>query len=628
MWKLGWRSQTLAIAAIHAICFFASFAFATGLRFDFVVPPWMMERFWQLLPWLLIAKLAAFHFAGQYRHWWGHFSFVDFVPFVLVSLATSAVFALANELRLLPGIVPRSVLLLDLLITVALVASLRSVWRGIGEYAVPWIRRRPYRPALLVGASTREKIFATQLHRDPELPFRIIGYLDAEPCRPGQCIGGARVLGSLRHLKRIAKAREVADILVIAGSLKGSELRRIRRKCELAGLRLHILPPLELLISGHNQVPVNPLNLDALLQRPLVELDETPVSQTIAGAVVLVTGAGGSIGSELCRQILKYGPSKLVAVERSEPSLYEIDRELRRLAANTNVQACLADVGDLPRMQSIFETHSPQLVFHAAAHKHVPLLESQAGEAVKNNIFGTAMLADLANKFEVERFILVSTDKAVKPSSIMGVSKHLAERYVLSLDEESNTRFMAVRFGNVLGSAGSVVPLFYEQIRAGGPITITDARMQRYFMTIKEASRLVLQAAAYGNGGDIFVLDMGAPVKIIDLARDMIRQSGLPEHAIDIVNVGIRPGEKLYEELYFDDEEQVPTPHSKLFCARHRPASCDQLQQHFDELRLLVDTDEARLLAELIKLVPEYQPGSTSPPTPRKQVTETEMATS
>lgn len=612
MRKIAGNQRILLLAVVHCACFVISYAVAILLRFDFLVPDWMSATFCRTVGWLVVGKLLAYYLSGQFRAWWGHVAFSDLAPVVLASTGATAAFLVVNELRWFAGFVPRSVLLLDLLITIALVVALRSLWRLFIETILPWIRRRPYRAAILIGASSREKIFATQLHRHSDLPFRILGFLDHKTHGPGEYIDGARVLGSLRQLKKIAKAQQVTDCLVIAGSLKGSELRRVRHKCQQAGLRLHIIPPLDLLVRDHNELPVNALNLDSLLQRAPIELDETLVTETIAGTTVLVTGAGGSIGSELCRQILKFSPAKLVVVERSEPSLYQIERELRQLAGQCRIAACLADISDVARMQSIFEMHSPQTVFHAAAHKHVPLLESQVSEAVKNNIFGTMMLADLANKFEVQRFVLVSTDKAVKPASIMGVTKHLAERYVMSLDEESLTKFTAVRFGNVLGSAGSVVPLFYEQIRAGGPITITDPRMQRYFMTIKEASRLVLQASAYGNGGDIFVLDMGEPIKIIDLAQNMIQQSGLPPHAIDIVSVGIRPGEKYYEELYFDDEIRLPTPHPKLFCARHRPASCQVLSEQLQELRNYVDFDERRLVDELKKLVPEYTPDGSA----------------
>jgi len=299
----------------------------------------------------------------------------------------------------------------------------------------------------------------------------------------------------------------------------------------------------------------------------------------VSGASVMVTGAGGSIGSEICRQLVQFQPRVLVLLDRAENGLFFLERELRETPMCPRIVVCIADINDEPRMRRLFETHRPQLVFHAAAHKHVPMMEANVSEAVKNNVLGTNMVVNLAHEFRVQRFIFISTDKAVNPTSVMGATKQIAERYVHAMSQESDTAFIVVRFGNVLGSAGSVIPIFKEQIRRGGPITITDARMTRFFMTIPEASQLVLQAAAMGKGHEIFVLDMGEPVKIVDLARDLIRLSGLPEDSIEITFTGLRPGEKLFEELYLDAEETLPTGHPKIRAACPRPWTVEDVQR-------------------------------------------------
>jgi FlaA1/EpsC-like NDP-sugar epimerase len=331
------------------------------------------------------------------------------------------------------------------------------------------------------------------------------------------------------------------------------------------------------------------------------------IGQLLEGRRVMVTGAGGSIGSEICRQIIAFHPKSLVLLGRGENRIFAIERELRALRTATSLCPCIADVTNHDRMQQVFRIHRPEVVFHAAAHKHVPLMEDNVSEAIRNNVFGTKCVADLADSHGVSNFVLISTDKAVRPTSVMGATKQIAERYVHTLSQQSATRFMVVRFGNVLGSAGSVVPIFKEQIRAGGPITITDPRMVRFFMTIPEASQLVLQAAAMGTGGEIFVLEMGEPVRIVDLARDMIRLSGLPEQAIEIVFTGVRPGEKLYEELYFEEEQTLDTAHPKLRAARHRDYSLAEVRRSIAQLERVVNEPDDLLRGCLRDIVPEFR---------------------
>ena len=606
-----WRgvAQRAVTAVVYIAIFSLSFAVAGGLRFDFDPPEWLVESMWRALPIVLAVKLAWFALARQLRAWWGHISFRDLHAIVLAATASSLCLLLLNAFRILPQYVPRTILVLDWAATVLLISGIRSLWRWITETALPLVRQQRYRRALLVAASPSDKILALNLQAHPQLPFRIRGFLDAHGLDVGRSIAGVPVLGQIGDLAELAQKYRVNDVIVVTGSLRGRELHALRRACDAHALQLHLLPPLRDLSSRQPQLPLRRVEPDKLLRRPSVTLDDEPVETLLRDACVLITGAGGSIGSEICRQLLKFEPATLVLVDRSEPSLYHIEMELRRAETNVRIEACLADSSDEKRMASLLKQYQPSLVFHVAAHKHVPLLEAHAGEAVKNNSCGTAMLAELCERRGVARFVYISTDKAVKPSSIMGVTKRIAEQYVLSLNASSvKTRYMVVRFGNVLGSAGSVVPLFQEQILRGGPITITHPAMQRYFMTISEAARLVLQAGAVGRGGEIFVLDMGDPVAIIDLARDMIRMTGLPEHSIELEFVGMRPGEKLYEELYFDDERPTPTGHPKLNAALHDPLPLGQMRERIDELRLLADGDPQVLIERLREFVPDYCP--------------------
>ncbi len=600
------RSRMRLAAVAHLAAFTAAFGSAVLIRFDLRVPTWLAEAFWPTLFYVVAIKMGVFALASQFKAWWGHVSFRDLVSLGQASSWSLLCLVIANQCGLLPVFVPRLVLLADFAATILYVGAERSIWRCATEFAVPWLKRHTYHRALLVGAGTADKIVSLQLQLHPELPLRICGFLDQTASWPGQRFGGVPVLGTIDQLLDTARARRASEVIVVAGSLPGGELRRLRAQCESAGLRLHVLPPPSQMVSSHKLLNVKPLDVESLLQREPVRLDDAPVREALRGGVALVTGAGGSIGSEICRQLVRFAPREVVIVDRSEPSLFAIDRELRTSLESTPIITCLGDITDEPRMRAIFRAHRPTIVFHVAAHKHVPLLETHVGEAIKNNVFGAALLAELADEMGVERFVYISTDKAVNPSSIMGVSKRISENYVMALAEHSSTRFVVVRFGNVLGSVGSVAPIFYEQIRQGGPITLTHPEMNRYFMTIAEASQLVLQAGSIGGRGQIFVLDMGQPILILDLAKQMIRMAGLPEHAIDIEFVGMRPGEKLSEQLYADDERPLPTPHAKLFAAHHRAVSLHAMRHDLDVLRQLVEGEDAPLLEKLREMTPEY----------------------
>jgi len=604
--------------ALFVLIYWLAFGFRLGFNFDEAPGPTVMARFWLSFPWVVGLKIAVFYVARQYHGWWRYVTFADLVALARASLIFLILAATADyfvgEPDHFPVVaqyehVPRGVLLLDFLLTIVILGALRSSWRVFREHFWPAFNPKDCRWALLVGTDHAAGVLAHQIQSNAQLRCRIRG-LVATNGEKAKRLGQIPILGSLEDIRQIAQSSAATDVLVISGTLPGERLRSLMETCNQAGLHLRIIAALEDRLHGDCRVPIRDIEINDLLRREPVRLDTAAIGRLLEARTVMVTGAGGSIGSEICRQVLRFNPKVLVLVGRGENRLFTIEHELKEDAGPTQLRTCIADVTDAVRMRRLFERYRPEVIFHAAAHKHVPLMESNAGEAVKNNVFGTKRIADLADEFGAQSFVFISTDKAVHPSSVMGVSKQIAERYVHTLSQESSTRFTVVRFGNVLGSACSVVPIFQEQIRRGGPITVTDPEMKRYFMTIPEASQLVLQAASMGRGGEIFVLEMGEPVSIVDLARDLIRLSGLPHGAIDIRFTGIRPGEKLFEELYFEEEETLPTSHPKVRAAYHRPYTLGEVREGILRLERLVDNvPDPILRGELESLVPEFKPG-------------------
>jgi FlaA1/EpsC-like NDP-sugar epimerase len=483
--------------------------------------------------------------------------------------------------------------------------------------AIEGVRHR----VLLIGAGEAGVLVAREIRNRPDLGLHPVGFIDDNPFKVGTSIGGLHVLGTTATIAEIAERKRVKRALITIANASGQQIRRISELCRAAGLDTKIIPGIyEIVGSTVNLSRIREIAIEDLLRREPVQLDEEIVGGTIQGRVVLVTGAGGSIGSELCRQVCRFGPQRLVLVERFENALFEIHRELVSAFPHLQIEPRVGDVCDVARMEQVFSSTKPALVFHAAAHKHVPMMERNPGEAVKNNVGGTRNVAQLADRFGVERFVLISTDKAVNPSSVMGATKRVAEIYLQALSQRSQTRFVTVRFGNVLGSAGSVVPIFREQIARGGPVTVTHPEMTRYFMTIPEASQLVLQAGAMGNGGEIFILDMGEPVRIVDLARDLIVLSGLrPMDDIEIRFSGIRPGEKLFEELSTDAEHADKTRHPKIFIGRIDPHDLNSVVGALGTLLATADSDDPeQVRAALADLVPEYAGPTTRKTAPQR----------
>ncbi|MGN1116208.1 MAG: polysaccharide biosynthesis protein, partial [Candidatus Ornithomonoglobus sp.] len=430
-----------------------------------------------------------------------------------------------------------------------------------------------------------------------------------DPNKRKAIIHGVHVMGNRYDIKSIAKEKEIDEILIALPSAEFKEQKEIIEICNETDCKVKILPSVDQMIDGNNTYGrIRDVQIEDLLAREPIRLNNSEIKNYIEDKVILVTGGGGSIGSELCRQIMRFNPKKLVVLDIYENNAYDLQMELNRWYPDNKPDVVIASVRDIDRLDDIFRHYRPYIVFHAAAHKHVPLMEDSPGEAIKNNVFGTLNAAKCADKYGAKRFVMISTDKAVNPTNVMGATKRICEMIVQCMQQNSKTEFVAVRFGNVLGSNGSVIPLFKKQIKEGGPVTVTDKRITRFFMTIPEAAQLVLQAASYAKGGEIFVLDMGEPVKIYDLAKNLIKLSGYkPNEDIKIIECGLRPGEKLYEELLMDEEGLINTSHNKIFIGKPIDIDRHKLQKILDDLHMAAESDDSELIKDAVaKAVPTY----------------------
>ncbi len=617
-------SATAAKPLIDAAVVSAAYWLGIMLRFEGAVPQPLLGALTRAWPIVLVARLATLHAADAYRSSWRYMGLRE-VARTLQALVAGTLFLLAFRIgvghfpglpAVLPAVlIPFGVILIELTLSalgVLATRAARRAWNDHRELRAIRSGAREMVATLLVGAGHAGGKVAREVLARPDLGVAPVGFLDDDPSKLGRVIGDLPVLGRVDDLPAVARSHGARQALITLAHASSRDIRRIVGTCEGAGLRTMVLPGLSGVVEGTvNVARIREVAITDLLRREAVHLDLEVIARDLAGSAVLVTGAGGSIGSELCRQILPFRPSALVMVDRAENGLFNVHGELaERAQPGVRLVPCVADVCDAARMRALLARHRPAVLLHAAAHKHVPMMEDNPGEAVKVNVLGTRVVADAANDEHVGKFVLISTDKAVNPTSIMGVTKRAAELYVQSLAVHSATRFMIVRFGNVLGSAGSVVPTFRRQIACGGPVTVTDPGMHRFFMTIPEAGQLVLQAAAMGGGADVFVLDMGPPVRIVDLARDMIRMSGLePGDDIEIAITGMRPGEKLFEELHYDDERAEPTGHPKVWRTPCRALPLHLVCRHLAALRPLADEgDPQRIRARLKLLVTEYEP--------------------
>ena len=607
--------KSAVLLAVHAAIFAVAFFLAFYTRNDFSLHGTWFQTFAATVGGVVAIKLLIFYALGHCHVSWRRVAFGDLTGLLWASTLSLLVLAAIDGLFLSTGRisglqrVPRSVMLLDWAATILVIGGIRTLWRSLREELRPLFSRRQGRRVMIVGATQSGELLARNLMSTASSPHSIVGFLDDDRTLHNTRFAGFEVLGGLERAAVEVTRHRIDDVIVQSGTLTGRKFRRLLDDCAAAGATVKVIPAIDELLDGRNDqthVRLRSVEIKDLLRREPVELDDTAIRRLVAGRTVMVTGAGGSIGSELCRQLIRFQPRKLLLVERGENALFLIEQEFSRQRPRPQFEPLIADVGDEPRIEQILSTHRPDVIFHAAAHKHVPMMEWNPAEAIKNNCLGTRSLARLADRFGVDKFVMISTDKAVNPTSVMGCSKLIAERFVQAFAKTARTKFIVVRFGNVLASNGSVVPTFQEQIRRGGPITVTDPEIKRYFMTIPEASQLVMQAASMGSGGEIFVLDMGESVKIVDLARDLINLSGLGEDDVEIVFTGLRPGEKLYEELYFDEERRVGTNHPKVFCALHRPAELADVESVLEEIASLSDEPADAIRGRLRDLVPEY----------------------
>ncbi|MGB8224512.1 MAG: nucleoside-diphosphate sugar epimerase/dehydratase [Polyangiales bacterium] len=597
-----------------------AFFLAMLLRFDWNVPRVMFRQLMIVLPYVVLSQYAFLSVFGITRFSWRYISLRDTVRiFGAIASATGMLVAvrflsphLTNQFPLARyGIVPLGVLLGDFVLAFIGLTGVRALRRMLGErVASKQHEGEEHRaPTLLVGAGQGGVLIAQEIARRPDLGILPVAFVDDDPVKQGAVIHGIKVQGTTKDLLRLAQRHGAKQALITISNAPGSAIRRLTESCKEAGLSVKIVPGTYEIVGGRvNLSRIRDVAIEDLLRREQVKLNTEEVAGVVRGQPVLVTGAGGSIGSELCRQVAAHRPSRLVLVERAENNLFEIHSELSNRFPDLEIIPCVADITDVPRVTQVFREYRPMVVFHAAAHKHVPMMEWNPVEAVKNNILGTQIVADLADTLAVERFVMISTDKAVNPTSVMGAAKRAAELYIQGLSLQSATHFATVRFGNVLGSAGSVIPIFRRQIEEGGPITVTHPDMTRYFMTIPEAVQLVMQAAALSRGGETFILDMGQPVRIIDLAHDLIRLSGFePDKDIEIRFTGIRPGEKLFEELSTVSEGIERTAHPKIFTGTYDSPHLPALRAQFDTLGALCKTgNPAAIRSALVQLVPEY----------------------
>jgi len=601
--------RSLLVVGVQLSLILAANLTAFALRFDGNVPPPYDGIMWRYLPAVLLVFGSGLWVFGIQRGLWRYVGLHDLGRILWASLASAAVFYGVVHLVLGQTAYPRSVIILTGLLSGLYLAGIRLAVRWFREWLQivgPTARR-----VLIVGAGNTGELLVRDMLSDASYNSRPVAFVDDDPVKHKKKIHGIPVMGTTSDIKTVADLAGVHEIIVAIPMASTTVKQRILAGSEGCTVPIKILPSVKRLLGDPVSLQqVRPMRLEDLLQREPIQTDCQELHPLLEGKTVLVTGAGGSIGSELCRQIAHYRPESLVLFERYENALHGLLLELRAAHPKIGVLPVLGDVTMSDRVAQIFRQTGPDIVFHTAAHKHVPLMELNPKEAVRNNVWGTQVVAEAALAAGVERFVLISTDKAVNPSSIMGATKRIAEHLIQGFSQRGATKFTVVRFGNVLGSNGSVVPLFAEQIRRGGPVTVTDPEIKRYFMTIPEAVQLVLQASVMGQGGEVFVLDMGEQIRITDLARNMIVLSGLvPGKDIEIVYTGLRRGEKLYEELFEGTEEVETTAHHKINRAVGSPLRVDDLEQWVKDLPMrLLEKDEDDLLQDLKRLVPSFNP--------------------
>jgi FlaA1/EpsC-like NDP-sugar epimerase len=613
---MNYRQRIIALGLLDSIIISTSVIYAYLLRFDLNIYSQGFQTYSQSIPYVALINAGFFFLfsfiAKIYNRVWQYASIGELISLMKATTLTEGSFFLLNSLFHLIKI-PNSIYILLWILIVLGVGGSRFAWRIFRDV---FINQSVFKQGnlLIVGAGDAGALVAKDLIYSSHSGLNPVGFIDDDNAKHRLRVMGLPVLGNRENIPSVVTDYQITDIVIAMPSAPRSEISAVIEKCKDTDASIKILPSVIDLASGKVSVKImRDVSVEDLLGRDQVDVDLAEIAGYVTGKVVLVTGAGGSIGSELCRQISFFKPEQLLLLGHGENSVYEIEIELRRTYPGLSFIPVIADIQDRHRLEAVFDTYRPEVVFHAAAHKHVPLMERNPAEAIKNNILGTKNMAECADKFGASRFVMVSTDKAVNPTSVMGTTKRVAEMFVQGLNRTSKTKFVAVRFGNVLGSRGSVIPLFTKQIREGGPVTVTHPEMIRYFMTIPEAVQLIIQAGAFAKGGEIFILDMGNPVKIHDLARDLIRLSGFkPDEDIKITFTGMRPGEKLYEEILTNEEGMTATKHNRIFVGKPLDFSLDKLMLMILDLELVARSADAINRSEEIKyllhrVVPTYQ---------------------
>ncbi|HXA51768.1 MAG TPA: nucleoside-diphosphate sugar epimerase/dehydratase [Candidatus Acidoferrum sp.] len=576
------------------------------LRFEFSIPREMQPALWWGTLVFVTCKALVFRFYGLDRGMWRYFNVSDTLRVATASLVASVLSGVIITAAL-PVSFPRSVIVLDFLVSTLFSIGVRAGVRLMLELATRG-GSGDARRIFIYGGGAGGSVLLHEVRSNAAFRRTVCGFIDDDPHKLGMMINAVPVRGGGAQLRQLAAAYDVQEVLIAVPSASGAQMKHMVQHCQLAGIPFRTMPAISEMVEKHGSANmVRQVALEDLLGRSVVELDRTQIVAKLRGRVVIVTGAAGSIGSELCRQVARFEPASLVVFDIAETALFHLENELRRRFPMLQLQVEIGSIQNRQRLCEVFRRHSPAVVYHAAAYKHVPMMEAHSFEAVENNVLGTYNVAQVAAEFEVEDFVMISSDKAVRPTNMMGATKRVAELMIRSL-QNGGPRYVSVRFGNVLGSNGSVVPIFQKQIAEGGPVTVTHPEMERYFMTIPEAAQLVLQASTMGNGGEIFVLDMGKPVRIVDLARQLILLSGLkPDQDIAIEFVGTRPGEKLYEEINMADEHMLPTPHERIKVFAGSCLSADSARHHLAILSQACESRDLRaLLTELKRIVPDY----------------------
>lgn len=605
-------NKKFVIYDIVLVTFFLYFALL--LRFDFKVPQEYIGFFkLSIIPVIIISIICngVFHL---YDYIWKYASVDELISIVYSVSLSNIIFIVYSyfiSYKLLSSVhyrFPATVHIILWVLSILALGGTRFMYRIIGRNDNGESVQHNVSNVLIIGAGDAGAMLIKEIKKHQSLNYNIIGLVDDDLSKIGQVINGIKILGTRDKVLEICENNNVEEIFIALPSAPLTERKEIYNACKKTGCKLKTLPGIYEIINGDvNISQLRDVDINDLLGRDPIKLNNENINEYINEKVVLVTGGGGSIGSELCRQIVKFNPKKLVILDIYENNAYDLQMELKYKYPNLDMDVVIASIRDLKRLQEIFEKYKPYVVFHAAAHKHVPLMEANPAEAIKNNIFGTYNVVKCSDLYKVKRFVQISTDKAVNPTNVMGATKRFCEKIIQAFDRASETEYVAVRFGNVLGSNGSVIPLFKRQIKEGGPVTVTHPEINRFFMTIPEAAQLVIQAGAMAEGGEIFVLDMGEPVKIVDLARDLIRLSGLkPDEDIKIEYTGLRPGEKLYEELLMDEVALTSTEHEKIFVEKPMDFDIKYVDESLKDFKAVVEGDKEGIISLLEDKVPTY----------------------